>query len=426
MAEARFDLPPKEALEFFRGKGYATGFAWQDVWQQEHDAAFTVAKMMNLDLLRDTRAAVDKALAEGQTFEQFREGIESRLVQAGWWGKAEMADPLTGEIKTVQLGSPRRLRTIFRTNLQTAYAAGHTAQIEATKAEAPYLMYDAVDDDLTREEHAAWDGLVLPADDPWWDTHTPPNGWNCRCGVVQLSAAQVREMGLELAEKAPPVRLREYTNPRTEITSLVPEGIDPGWAYKPGASRPAQVTEQLVAKAAEAPADMGSRLMRELSSKEAAAFDDQHRAWVADVAAMPPDNPRSSWRVVGGLDLADLEYLNERGIAPVNAAITLESRLIGGAKSTRHAEQGRALPLSKWASLSRDLRNPKAVLFDTIENGLVYLLDSGGDSQAAKVAVAVDFKVGKVRSNSVRTAFLMNPDALTDRKRYRLIRGAIE
>jgi SPP1 gp7 family putative phage head morphogenesis protein len=389
-------------------------------------AAFTVAKMMSLDLLRDTRAAVDKALAEGQTFEQFRDGIEGRLVQAGWWGQAEMKDPVTGEMKTVQLGSPRRLRTIFRTNLQTYYAAGHWQEIQDTKASAPYLMYDAVDDDRTREEHAAWDGTILPADDPWWDTHMPPNGWNCRCGVVQLSEAQAKEAGYEPGDKAPPSKLREYTNPRSGEVSMVPEGVDPGWAYNPGASRTAQVTEQLVTKAAEAPADMGARVMRTLSKEEAAAFDDEHRAWVEEVLATPKDKPRASWRVVGGLDLADLDYLSDRGIAPLNAAITLESRLIGGAKSTRHAEHGRALPASKWASLSRDLRNPTAVLFDVVEGGLVYLLDSAGDSQTAKVAVAVDFKVGKVRSNSVRTAFTMNPDALTDRKRYRLIRGALE
>lgn len=243
--QARFDLAPEKALAFFRAKGYATSFAWQDVWQQENDAAFTVAKMMNVDLLRDVRAAVDKALADGQSFEQFRGEIEGRLVQAGWWGKAEMADPVTGETKLVQLGSPRRLRTIFTTNLQTAYAAGHWQEIQATKASAPYLMYDAVDDASTREEHAAWDGTVLPADDSWWGTHMPPNDWGCRCGVIQLSAEQVQAMGLDVAAAAPPSPTREYTNPRTGAVERVPLGVGPGWAYNPGASRSQLLQQQL-------------------------------------------------------------------------------------------------------------------------------------------------------------------------------------
>lgn len=236
-AEARFDLEPKKALEFFRGKGFTTAFGWQDVWQQAHDEAFTVAKLMNVDLLRDVRMAVDKAIAEGQTLQQFREALEPRLVEAGWWGKAEMVDPLTGEARLYEVGSPRRLRTIFETNMQTAYSAGHWAQVQDTRAEAPYLMYDAVSDANTRPEHAAWDGLVLRADDPWWQTHFPPNDWGCRCGVIQLSEDQLGQVGKNAPDDAPPLQLREYTNPRTGDTELVPKGVGAGWAYAPGASR---------------------------------------------------------------------------------------------------------------------------------------------------------------------------------------------
>jgi SPP1 gp7 family putative phage head morphogenesis protein len=247
-AEFRFDLKPEAAMRFLRSKGYALSFDWRDTYQEEHDSAFTVAKMMNLDLLRDVREAVDRALAEGETFQQFREAIEGRLVQAGWWGRGEMRDPASGELREVQLGSPRRLRTIFRTNLQTAYAAGHWEQIQEAKQDAPLLMYDAVDDGLTRPEHAAWDGVILPVDDPWWHTHMPPNGWNCRCGVIQLSAGQAAEMGYLPADTAPASPTRSYTNPRTGEVTELPEGIDPGWAYNPGASRLQLLEQQLAAK----------------------------------------------------------------------------------------------------------------------------------------------------------------------------------
>jgi SPP1 gp7 family putative phage head morphogenesis protein len=236
-AELRFDLEPRKALEFFRGKGYTTSFGWQEVWQYEHDLAFTVAKMMYVDLLRDVRMAVDKAISEGQTLEQFKDQLKPRLVEAGWWGKAEMTDPQTGEEQLVQLGSPRRLQTIFETNIQTSYAAGHWAQIRMTKADAPYLMYDAVNDARTRPEHAAWDGLVLRADDPWWMTHFPPNDFGCRCGTIQLSADQAAAMGKAEPDQAPPDQMRQYTNPRTGEVSEVPKGVGPGFAYAPGSSR---------------------------------------------------------------------------------------------------------------------------------------------------------------------------------------------
>ncbi len=48
------------------------GFDYRDVWKEEHSNAFTVAKMLNADLLVEVRALVEQALEQGQTFAQFR------------------------------------------------------------------------------------------------------------------------------------------------------------------------------------------------------------------------------------------------------------------------------------------------------------------------------------------------------------------
>lgn len=254
--KARFDLPPREALSFFRGKGLRVGFAWQDVWAAEHDVAFTVAKMADVDLLADVRAAVDEALANGETLQTFSKKLTPMLQKAGWWGIQEQIDPADGQPQLVQLGSPRRIETIFRTNLQTAYAAGDWEQIQQNVASMPYLMYDAVDDNRTREAHRAWDGLVLRADDPFWNTHRPPNGWNCRCSVIQVGDRQLKRLR-KTVEKAPPIETREFVQRRTGEVMQVPRGIDPGWAYNPGASRQAQLDQMLQDKrtALEAPRD---------------------------------------------------------------------------------------------------------------------------------------------------------------------------
>lgn len=58
------------------------------------------------------------------------------------------------------------------------------------KGALPYLKYDAVNDDRTRAEHKALDGVVAKVDSPFWKTYYPPNGWNCRCDVVQLSEGE--------------------------------------------------------------------------------------------------------------------------------------------------------------------------------------------------------------------------------------------
>ncbi|HEU4601570.1 MAG TPA: phage minor head protein [Steroidobacteraceae bacterium] len=241
------DVAPKAALNFFRKKGLKASFSWQDMWQEEHDAAFTVAKMMDVDLLADVKQAVDDAIANGETFAEFAKKLKPELVKRGWWGQAEMEDPLTGKTRMVQLGSARRLQTIFRTNMQMAYSAGDWEQITETAEDAPYLMYDAIDDNRTRPQHRAWDGTVLRWDNPWWQTHRPPNGWYCRCSTIQLSKYDLQAMGKSVSE-APPVTTREYVNKRSGEISRVPDGIDPGFAYNPGASRQQHLNEQLAAK----------------------------------------------------------------------------------------------------------------------------------------------------------------------------------
>lgn len=48
------------------------------------------------------------------------------------------------------------------------------------------LQYRTANDDKVRPQHAALHGVTLPVSDPFWQTYYPPNGWNCRCTVVQV------------------------------------------------------------------------------------------------------------------------------------------------------------------------------------------------------------------------------------------------
>lgn len=234
MAVTLEPLAPADAVRSFESKGYKLGFAWQDVWHEEHNRAFTVAKAMRYDILEDIRQSVDKAIRDGTTFAQFSKELTPILQEKGWWGRQRVLDPATGESKLAQLGSPRRLKTIFDVNLRTSYAAGRWARIQRVKEERPYLRYVAVQDTRTRPEHADWHGTILPVDDPWWDTHYPPNGWNCRCQPQQLSQRDLDRFGFEVDEEPPAGGNVTWTNPRTGEVVSVPEGIDPGFGYNVG------------------------------------------------------------------------------------------------------------------------------------------------------------------------------------------------
>jgi SPP1 gp7 family putative phage head morphogenesis protein len=273
-----WDVAPTSALEHLQAKGLKLGFSYADIAAAEHASAFTVAKMMDTDLLADVKASLEDALASGKPFREWADEIIPTLQAKGWWGRQAVIDPLTGKTVVAQLGSPSRLATIFRTNMQSAYAVGEWDQIQQQAEFAPFLMYDAVDDHRTRPEHAEWDGKVFPVDHAFWKDHHPPNGWNCRCSVIQLSQDELEELGLSVSATAP-TGTYAWTNPRTGKVEQIPVGIDPGFNHNPGQARLEQLAKLAAEKAKALPPDAAKAALAGLQATQAAM--DQATAAVA-------------------------------------------------------------------------------------------------------------------------------------------------
>lgn len=231
ITEKHKPLINREALKHLTGKRSHISFAWQDTASYEHAVSFTVAKMMDEDMLAETRAAMTDALANGTDFATFQKRLKPYLMARGWWGQAVMGDPDTGEIQKVQLGSTRRLRTIYHTNLHTAYAAGQWERIQRNKKLFPYLKYIPSDAAEPREAHKPFYNIVLPVDDPFWSTHFPPNGWGCKCNVRALTREQAEKTGIS---KSPVLKDVEHINTRTGEVEYYPEGVNPSFAHNPG------------------------------------------------------------------------------------------------------------------------------------------------------------------------------------------------
>lgn len=212
---------PDEALAYFKAKKLRIGMDYRDVWGKEHNFAFTVAKMATLDLLQWTKDEVAASLENGTPFEEFRASLEPKLTQAGWLGDGAE--------------KPSRLNLIYDTNVRQARSAGQWERIERTKEAIPYLLYTLGPSQKHREEHVAWAGTLLPVDDPFWDTHMPSNGHNCKCHVIQVTQYRADKLG-GVTER-PDTSLVEHLDKKTGEVRYAPKGIDPGFDYNPGKSR---------------------------------------------------------------------------------------------------------------------------------------------------------------------------------------------
>jgi SPP1 gp7 family putative phage head morphogenesis protein len=212
------DVPPKEAIAFFARKKLKVGFDYKAVWREEHAKAFTVAGVARTAILQSVKDALQKAITEGRTYQQFKKELTPILQSAGWQaGGAE---------------KPTRLKLIYDTNMRTSRAAGQWQRIQRTKGATPYLLYQLGPSEVHRPEHVKWDGTLLPVDDPWWSTHMPPNGWGCKCHVIPQTSAMAERAGGPT--KAPPIEYVKWLNKKTGIAESVPKGIDPGWDYNAG------------------------------------------------------------------------------------------------------------------------------------------------------------------------------------------------
>ncbi|ECK3337258.1 minor capsid protein [Salmonella enterica] len=236
-------LPPAEAVAYFESKGYAIGLHWHDVEAAAQAKAFTVAGVLKLDVLADIRRGMQDILNSGGTLRDFERQLTPVLERKGWLGKGLVVNEETGELYGKRL-MPRRLETIFRTNMQSAYMAGRWRQQMATVGTHPYLQYVAVMDRRTRPSHAVLDGRIFRYDDPGWSTFCPPNGYNCRCRVRALTPEQAEaetpgpestdgRLGTVDQEYGIPGQTRKATGFRDPKTGqlFVP---DPGFGINPG------------------------------------------------------------------------------------------------------------------------------------------------------------------------------------------------
>lgn len=460
-----------EAALARRGAVLAPSHSWKDVTAEEHAASFTVAKSVGFDILRDLYQSLTAAQAAGTPYEQWAKTITPTLQAKGWWGVKPVIDPADGQVKPATLGTPRRLKTIYDANMRASAARGQWEQIQRVKDRRPYLMYLHFASRHPRVAHQAWNGIIRPVDDEFWDTHFTPNGYKCHCKTRQLSERDLDREGLVVS---PPQRIKTtvYENERTGEVTQVPVGIDPAWAHNPGkVGRDVASAQMLAAKWADGPPEMVAAIesanRRQVLPGLAKGFGQWVDKWngqltearAAEAARLPavPILTTGERRVVGALSqtvldgLATLKVQAAQGIlsdqaaasiaslgnGPTTGALTVSDRALIHMLRDAKANRGAALSVAQVKQLPETLAAPKAVAWDSKAPALIYVFDTTPGAKG-KVVVRIDMS-DKVKTpagrqtvtvNAITTAGLVQDSDLTERLadgsvRYLVLDGGI-
>lgn len=460
----RAPVPFDEAIRFFRAKLADTPTdTWRDLDANAYATSFAVAGVRDMTALQSIKAALDKAIAEGTTLDEFRRDLRGIIERTGI---------------TLRGGFGWRSRTIFETNLRTSYAAGRWAQIQRLKSVRPYLRYTAVLDNRTRPQHRVWHGTILPVDHAFWQTHYPPNGWGCRCTAISLSERDLKRRGWTVTDPPPSAgRLpRSIRTPDGNRIVELPPGIDEGWDHNvgqaelrargattlPGWDTP--LTPRQIAPPPELPplslsaaanpigeqarqaarhafeallkvdADLGAAAAARLAPQVIAALEAEYVAWAANVIAA--GRAAGTFRVIGALTSLEVAALRAAGREPATAAILITAERLLHLLRAVKVRRGAAISLQDLLRLPSLIAARQAVLLDLVSGELLYVFDplDPEERRRGKIVLRDGYAVrirdaerrSRARGAGVVTAGLVDRITLADAARYRLISGSLD
>ncbi len=135
------------------------------------------------DIMRQRLQQSNYIFSGIKTFHEFNEAFPSLLDSNG------ERKPFERFLNDVQSINEKYNRHYLRAEYNFVNASADMAarwEEFAKDGDRYNLQYRTAGDEKVRPEHAALNGITLPIDDPFWRDYFPPNGWNCRCTVVQV------------------------------------------------------------------------------------------------------------------------------------------------------------------------------------------------------------------------------------------------
>ena len=371
-----FKSPPQDAIRYLEQKFPQASWAYTDLLDNAHDRAFVVAKMVDVDLATTVQRSIIDAMQEGKGYKAWAKDIDKVLAKSGWYDGQINVDA-QGNAKKVVTGGQHRLETIYRTNVAAAYEAGRQKVIFNNRENDPFpfVMYSAIMDNRTRPTHKALHGKVMEKSDPAWSSISPPNGYNCRCTIVELTQGQIDRYGYKVSKSEGKLSTQVVELPNGKEAQRTLFELDNGAVFKTdvGFNHAPKILpmQTLFDKAILAEPKFASRVVSQALAQPRikAQVNQEVKTWVQGVDTK---YAKGEFRHVGVIPSVFIEALaSEKNFELQTAVITLHDRV-----SLQHLAREHKTHSQDWVeNIVENLTGKYALYWDNKKNYPVFIFD---------------------------------------------------
>lgn len=287
------------------------------------------------------------------------------------------------EIDYAQFGITKaHAETVFRNAMQTHYAVGHWESFQRTKKALPYLRYVAINDSRTSQCCRALSGIIRKVDDPFWQTHTPPNHHRCRSVLQALTESQAQKRSPEM------VGLNQPESPDMEPQK--------GWNYNAALSHQAQMKDLALEKIAKLPPMLKSQAENILADKVTMIDKKAFADWI-EMIAPREYKARHEYMLAGTFPDYVMTDADVMELKPINNEINIsDHQLRHSLRPFKENEKNATVPIESIKQLPEKLESARW-FYDKKHDNVLAVFDVELSEKIGKSAIAINFKKKKGR-----------------------------
>ena len=343
------------------------------------NAVDTALKEVPLDDISVQRLKESNYVFSGiKTFHELNEAFPSLLDEEG--NRKPFNQFLNDVQKVYDAYNVQYLRTEYNFAQASALMAARWKQFEQD-GDRYNLQYRTMYDKRVRRTHRMLHNITLPIESPFWDKYFPPNGWNCRCTVVQVRKDKYpvsdEQEAMNLGSQATAGKYQEMFmfNPGKRMTTF------PAYnGYTLRKCNRCEVRPDKMKLAADIPDNEVCRACRLLQESRLAGIHSATEGIRSIIRRLENGYPKGDAVRIGRLADDVKEFVRKKGIEPLTDEIYMTDKQIHHALRSVKQKAGKAVTAEQLAALP-SLMDDSEVYWDEKAGNIQFITRQDGKIQ---------------------------------------------